>query len=96
MKNFKTIDAEGAVVLTREEYDSLLDNILNLSTKIELYQGLLNDMAGVRKETVDKFAELAKAKARWMRDHHGDYTAVDIYDIDEIAKEIMEGRYDSD
>lgn len=45
-----------------------------------------------RKEMVGKFVKMLKAKARWMRDHEGDYTAVEIYDIEEIAKEIMEGK----
>lgn len=84
---------EGAVVLTREEYDSLIDSMLNLSTKIELYQGLLDDMAGVRKEMVDKFAERLKAQYPPRTDER--CTLDDCYmldKIDEIAKEIMEGE----
>ena len=42
-----------------------------------------------KRETTEKFAEMARAKARWMRDNHGDYTAVDIDDIDEIVKEFI-------
>ena len=88
--NYRKIP-EGAVVLTDEKavrahkIREMLDNLGVLAI-------LEYERNEARKETAEKFAEMAKAKARWMRDHHGDYTAVDIYDIDEIAKEITEGK----
>ena len=96
---------EGSVVLRREEYEAHkklaeavyeggafdhYDNVIK-SANI-LFKERKNLIEDTRKETAEKFAGLAKAKARWMRDHHGDYTAVEIDDIDEIAKEIVEGR----
>lgn len=87
---------EGVVVLTGEEYNGLVEKIINLSTKIELYQGLLNDMAGVRKETAEKFAEMLKADVSEDNELHealNAYLKRDYFEyIDERRKELTEGK----
>ena len=91
LKYYKPIDDEGLMILTREEYNCILDNILNLSTKIELYQGLLKDMSGVRKETVDKFTDWLKTEC-YNGGIDSKLVIVSFSRLDEIAKEIMEGK----
>lgn len=83
---------EGAVVLTREEYDDMFSfkttrggfyNILDTVRKVE------------RKETAEKFAEMAEVKAIKARVNIDDRPRNDSFiflsDIDEICKELVEG-----
>jgi hypothetical protein len=57
------------------------DKLNNLSNKIRLYQGLLDDMNGVRKKTAEKFSEKLKEALFDLGN------VVTEKDIDEICKE---------
>ena len=71
---------EGAVVITREEYEKLCDLA---------YFG--NGEETIRKETAEKVAEKLKEIAKDKLELYG-WQMVDIDDIDEICKELTEGK----
>ncbi|MBQ7912960.1 MAG: hypothetical protein IJ308_04335 [Clostridia bacterium] len=72
---------EGAVVLTREEFSEKIENTW------------LNCQEFTRKETAEKFAEMAKAKKKYITSKsYNTCEVVFIKDIDEICKEFTEGK----
>ena len=99
---YRTIP-EGAVVLTREEYESVKDSVdllreyesvsNSLIKSNELCRKLVEDkkelkwqLKQTRKETAEKFAERLKAESDDGVIH------LTLYEIDEICKEISEGK----
>lgn len=76
---------ENAVVLTREEYASLVTRP-SLNTAITVFD--------VRKETAEKFAEMLKEMAYQSTDwSHGEHPmVVEVDYIDEILEEITDGE----
>lgn len=114
---------EGAVVLTREEYQKYLafkiiepqirgcldreeklekqvrelDKELNLAKSVLSYDDerpLEKWAKHLRKETAEKFAEMAKERAEEMATPSCYVYMVYVDDIDEICKEITEGKKD--
>ena len=77
---------ENAVVLTREEYD-----------EIKQYQSYIPEMKKafdkVSKATAEKFAKMAKERKIEMGTDGHSYCMVFVEDIDEICKEITEGKH---
>lgn len=72
---------ENAVVLTREEFSEKIENTW------------LNCQEFVRKETVEKFAEMAKVKKKYITSKsQNTCEVVFVKDIDEICKEFTGGK----
>ena len=83
---------EGAVVLTREEYEKL---IALKEDYVKGYEaGVEEGWDNARKETAEKFAEMLKEMAYQSNDwSHGTHPmVVEVDYIDEICKEISEGK----
>lgn len=75
---------ENAVVLTREQYEK------DLAIERELGE---RKASRARKETAEKFAEMLKERSFDEYDPDGRcYECVAVSDIDEICKEIKEGK----
>jgi phage pi2 protein 07 len=83
---------ENAVVLTREEYERLKKQDLFMKdyTVVEVLE---NETKKARKETAEKFAEIADEKSEYFDMGNGYiYKAVHIEDVYGICKEITEGK----
>ena len=88
---------EGGCVLSKEEYDGK-EIVVEMSGghKLRLSVGKFCEMSKIleeqtRKETAEKFAEKVKEIAKDKLELYG-WQMVDIDDIDEICKELTEGK----
>lgn len=80
---------ENAVVLTREEYEELDKCRWNNKKVADILLRFEEVEGRIRKETAKKFAEMAKAEAHYTV---CDTRCVSVSRIDEICKEIVEGK----
>jgi hypothetical protein len=83
---------ENSVVLTREEYVKFKKQDLFMKD-YTIVEVLENETKKARKETAEKFAEMAKAKKKYITSKsYNVCEVVFIKDIDEICKEFTEGE----
>lgn len=88
--DFRQEIPENAVVLTREEYDYLINDCKRWEN---LAVEKVDEIITTRKETAEKFAERLKSKRKYLTTKsYNTVEVVFVKDIDEICKEIAEGE----
>ncbi len=84
---------ENAVVLTKEEFEKHEERQNQINVLLVNNEILRKTLVEVCKETAEKFAEMAKAKKKYITSKsYNTCEVVFIKDIDEICKEITEGK----